>query len=272
MVRELTVTEENNDTLDPMRFVVIGSGGVGIWLTAGLARMLEYRAPGSVLVVVDGDHFEPRNAERQHFTDLGNKAEVRVKELQPMFQNTFLVPDTRWVVEEAETTAEDLEAPVVAASTLLNEDDVVFTAVDNFAARKAVFDAAAGFDNIDVFHGGNDEGLFGSVYHYIRRDGKELVDHPSEYHPELLDPPDRNPGELSCQERAEIEGATQTLAANMLVAATLLARVHVTIFEQADDNHTEIFFDMAVGLAQSYDRKVEEEPVETDADQLETVS
>lgn len=259
-----------------MRFVVVGSGGVGIWLTAGLARMLEYRAPGSALVVVDGDHFEPRNAERQHFSDLGNKAEVRVDELQPMFPNTFLVADPRWVVAESDAAAEDTDAPNVAASTLLNEGDVVFTAVDNFAARKVVFDAARELDDVHVFHGGNDDGLYGSVYHYVRRDGVEIIDHPAEWHPELIDPPDRNPGDLSCQERAELEGATQTLAANMLVAATLLSRVHVTIFEQEDDQHSEIFFDMAVGLAQSYDRKAEppedEEPVRTDTEQLETVS
>lgn len=264
-----------DNTVEPMRMVVVGSGGVGIWLTSGLARMLEFRAPGSVLVIVDGDHFEPRNAERQHFTDLGNKAEVRVKELQPMFPNTFIVADPRWVVAESDAEAEDLDSPAVAASTLLNDNDVVFTAVDNFAARKVIFDAAKQLDNIHVFHGGNDDALFGSTYHYARKDGVELIDHPADYHPELIDPPDRNPGEMSCQERAELEGATQTLAANMMVAATLLSRVHVTIFEGEQDEHSEIFFDMAVGLAQPYDRAAtpteDEEPVEAEVGELESV-
>ena len=37
------------------RFIVIGAGGVGTWLTAGLVRLLEWKFPGSGLIIVDGD-------------------------------------------------------------------------------------------------------------------------------------------------------------------------------------------------------------------------
>ena len=118
-------------------------------------------------------------------------------------------------------------------------------------------DAAKKFNNIDVFAGGNDDQLYGSIYHYQRKNGEEVTLHPSEMHPEYVNPPDRNPGELSCQERAEIEGGTQLLAVNMGVAAWLLARAHKTIFEEQEDSESEIYFDMAVGLSQPFDRRVD---------------
>lgn len=236
--------------MDPIRMVVIGAGGTGGWLIEGLARMLEYRAPGSGLVIVDGDNFEPKNIERQNFEDFGNKAVVRVNALQQYVPNTFLVPQPCWVVEEAPKDAEDK----IAASDLLEEGDVVYLVVDNFAARKLVFEAAKQLDNVDVFTGGNDDQLFGSVYHYQRRDGEDVIDNPVDTKPELSDPPDRNPGELSCQERAELEGGTQLLATNMAVAALLLARTQKTILEGEEDKEGEIMFDLGLGLSQVYDR------------------
>lgn len=244
------------------RFVVVGAGGTGGWLCAGLARMLEYRLPGSVLLIVDGDNFEPKNAERQDFSDVGNKAVVRAKELQPHFPNTFIIPDERWVVESIEGSSpggEDDETKQITARDLLEEEDVVYAVVDNFAARKVLFDAAREFETINVFTGGNDDELFGSLYHYARRGGIEITDHPEEWHPEYNDPPDRNPGELSCSERAAIDGGTQLLATNMSVAGFLLGRTQKVILEGEEDGESEIMFDLGIGLAQAYDRQVEAE-------------
>jgi len=237
------------------RFVIVGAGGTGGWLCEGIARMLEFRIPGSALLIVDGDTFEPKNAERQNFEDIGNKAVVRAKALQPQFPNTFIIPDERWVVESV--PADKKEAQQVAARDLLEENDVVYAVVDNFAARKVIFDAAREFSNIDVFTGGNDDQLYGSVYHYQRRDDEDVTDHPVELHPELADPPDRNPGELSCQERAELEGGTQLLATNMTVAGFLLARTEKTILNGEEDKESEIMFDLGLGLSQAYDRTAE---------------
>lgn len=240
---------------DARRFVVVGAGGTGGWLCEGLARMLEFRIPGSALLIVDGDTFEPKNAERQNFEDIGNKAVIRAKALQPQFPNTFIIPDERWVVESV--PADKKEAQQVAASDLLEENDVVYAVVDNFAARKVIFDAAREFDNIDIFTGGNDDQLYGSVYHYQRRDGEDVTDHPVDLHPELANPPDRNPGELSCQERAELEGGTQLLATNMTVAGFLLGRTEKTILNGEEDKESEIMFDLGLGLSQAYDRTAE---------------
>lgn len=246
----------NDDFLSPRRFVVVGAGGTGGWLINGLARTAEYRLPGSILVIVDGDTFEPDNADRQDFQALGNKATVRAEQLRPQFPNTFIVDDPRWVVEHSSADVNDMEAPTVAASTLLREGDLVYAVVDNFAARKTLFDAAQQFDNIDVFTGGNDEELFGSVYHYARRNGENFTDHPVDWQPELINPPDRNPGELSCEERAQIDGGVQTIAANMAVAAFLLGRTY-KLLEGEEDTEAEIMFDIGVGHASASDRRVE---------------
>ncbi len=196
------------------RFIVIGAGGVGTWLTAGLVRLLEWKFPGSGLIIVDGDNYEERNKERQDFAKIGNKAVVKAHELTPHFPNTTIIPVPKWVVSDnfAGVTTED-DAPKIKATDLINEGDIVFAVVDNFAARKIIFDAASRLDNVDVFTGGNDDALFGSIYHYQKRDGVEITEHPSVFHPEYENAPDKNPGELSCQERSEIEGGTQLLAA-----------------------------------------------------------
>jgi len=244
------------------RVLVIGAGGVGSILSRGIAMTLEFRAPGSGLIIVDGDSYEPKNRERQMFTGMGNKAIVLASELAQTAEHTAIIPLPKWVVAETPEVEEELEEGEtaqgkIAAIDLLDEGDVVFCVVDNFKARKDIFDAAKKFNNIDVFTGGNDDQLYGSIYHYQRKNGEEVTLHPSEMHPEYVNPPDRNPGELSCQERAEIEGGTQLLAVNMGVAAWLLARAHKTIFEEQEDSESEIYFDMAVGLSQPFDRRVD---------------
>jgi len=242
---------------EPRRMIVVGTGGVGNWLSRGLAMLLAHKYPGSILLLVDGDTFEPKNAERQFFKDVGKKAVVLASELQAMYPNTFIVPDDRWVISEDST-----DESGVKPSDLIEENDVVFATVDNFAARKLLFDAGREFDNIDIFTGGNDHELFGSVYHYQRRNGKDITDHPADYHAELENPPDRNPGELSCQERAQLEGGTQLTAVNMAVSSMLLARTHVTIVKGEEDEAAEIMFDLATGESSPYDRRVIEETVD----------
>jgi molybdopterin/thiamine biosynthesis adenylyltransferase len=240
--------------MDSKRFVLVGAGGIGNWLAAGLVRLLEWKYPGSALIIVDGDSYEEKNKERQEFTKIGNKAVVKASELVSQFSHTTIIPIPKWVVADDFSGVTDEESPKITASQLIREDDVVFAVVDNFAARKIIFDAATRLNNIDVFTGGNDDDLFGSVYHYQKRNGIEITSHPSEYHPEYDNPPDKNPGELSCQDRAKIEGGTQLLATNMAVAAFLLGRVQKTIVSEESPEETEIFFDLGLGKSEPYNR------------------
>ena len=160
------------------RFILVGAGGIGTWLAAGLVRLLEWKFPGSALIIVDGDTFEEKNKERQDFIKLGNKAVVKAAELVPQFPNTTIIPLAKWVVDDNFAGVTDDDSPKITASQLIRENDVVFAVVDNFAARKIIFDAASKLNNIDVFTGGNDDDLFGSIYHYQKRDGVEITAHP----------------------------------------------------------------------------------------------
>lgn len=244
------------DSKDPIRVVLVGAGGVGTWLAEGVARLLEWKFPGSALIIVDGDNYELKNMERQNFTKMGNKASVKALELTEKFQKTSFIPVPKWVVGNDFKGVSDTDSPKIKASDLLRDSDVVLAVVDNFAARKILFDTAANIDNIDVFTGGNDDALFGSIYHYQRRNGRDITEHPVHFHPEYENPPDKNPGELSCQERAEIDGGTQLLATNMAVAAFILGRIDYTIVNKQNPEATEIYFDLGVGKAEPYDRQV----------------
>jgi molybdopterin/thiamine biosynthesis adenylyltransferase len=242
---------------EPKRFIMVGAGGIGTWLSAGLVRILEWKFPGSALIIVDGDNYEPKNLERQDFTEMGNKAAVKAAELSKQFRETFVFPIPKWVVSDDQPDATE-DSTKIKVSNLITENDIVIAVVDNFAARKLLFDAASKLDNVDVFTGGNDDNLFGSVYHYRRRDGQDVTAHPATTHEEYQNPPDRNPGELSCQERAEIEGGTQVLATNMAVAAFILGRIQKTIVSDQSPEETEIYFDLGLGMSQPYNRMVEQ--------------
>lgn len=247
------------------RFIVAGAGGVGSWLSEGLVRMLEYKAPGSMLVIVDGDNYEEKNKERQNFDGAGNKAEVLAGSIQPRFVETMVIPLPQWIVSEVkEQDPEDLEedgsvpAGQIAASDLIADGDVVYAVVDNFKCRRIIVDACAKLDNVDVFLGGNDDKLFCSTYHYRRRDGKDVTQNPVDRMPELANPPDRNPGEMSCAERAQLEGGTQTIAANFGVTTLLLGRTQETILTDGNMAANDIYLDLGLGMAQSYDRSTDE--------------
>lgn len=237
------------------RVIMVGAGGIGTWLAAGVVRLLEWKYHGSALIIVDGDNYEQKNLERQDFTQMGNKASVKALELSKQFTNTVVIPIPKWVVSDEHPPTDD-DSNKIKASQLINENDIVLAVVDNFAARKIIFDAASKLENVDVFTGGNDDNLFGSVYHYRRRNGIDVTAHPVETHPEYQNPPDRNPGEMSCQERAEVEGGTQILATNMAVASYILGRIQHTIVSDQNPEQSEIYFDLGLGMAQPYNRMV----------------
>ena len=176
------------------RFIIVGAGGIGTWLAEGVARLLEWKYPNSALIIVDGDNYEEKNKERQHFSKMGNKASVKALELTQQFSKTTFIPLPKWIVGDDFKGVSDVDSPKIKATDLLMDGDVVLAVVDNFAARKILFDAASKLDNIDVFTGGNDDALFGSTYHYQRRNGIEITEHPVTYHPEYENPPDKNPG------------------------------------------------------------------------------
>lgn len=272
---------------EPKRCIIVGCGGIGSWLAPGLIRTLQFQAPMSVVMLVDGDNFEPKNAERQNYMTLGNKAEALRVDLSPQAPSVFVVATPAWIVSAEEAakrdTKQDAEENIVQKITpesILQEGDIVFAVVDNYATRKLIFEAAKSMGNIDIFSGGNGgvetgDALFGSVYHYQRRDGKDVTLSPLVMHDEYANPTDRNPGELSCQERAALDGGSQLLVVNMHVATYLLMKACQTMFGTDEEKEralekAEIYFDMNETAVLGYDRRPvqESEPIQTEEKEI----
>jgi tRNA A37 threonylcarbamoyladenosine dehydratase len=94
---------------NPKRVVMVGAGGIGTWLASGVVRLLEWKFPGSALIIVDGDHYEAKNLERQDFSQMGNKASVKALELSKQFSSTMIIPIPKWVVSDDHPDVDEVE-------------------------------------------------------------------------------------------------------------------------------------------------------------------
>jgi molybdopterin/thiamine biosynthesis adenylyltransferase len=185
----------------------IGIGGIGCALLPFLCRFLQYAGEPARLTLIDGDRFERRNAARQAFARLGNKAEVKAGELAQEFEALSLRAVPEYVTEEN-------------VARLILPGEVVFLMVDNHASRLLVSNYAAGLRDLTLISGGNDY-EDGNVQVYVRREGRDLTPSLSRYHPEIAHPQDHHPANLSC-EALMAAGAPQLLFTNLMVAALML--------------------------------------------------
>jgi hypothetical protein len=92
--------------------------------------------------------------------------------------------------------------------------------VDNHASRHLGDRHAGTLRDLVLISGGNDY-ADGNVQVYVRREGRDLTPSLARYHPEIAQPQDRHPGELSCEELMA-GGAPQLLFANLMVASLML--------------------------------------------------
>lgn len=217
----------------------IGIGGIGCALLPFLCRYLQYSGDKARITLIDGDSFERSNAARQAFTRLGNKAEVKARELAQEFENLSLRAAPEFVTEGN-------------VSRLLKEGDVIFLMVDNHASRKLVSGHAATLANVTLISGGNDF-TDGNVQVYLRREGRDLTPSLSRYHPEIAQPQDRNPGELSCEELMA-QGAPQLLFTNLMVASMMLNAFYA--FTQGRLDYSEAYLDILENLTRPVARPV----------------
>jgi len=220
-----------------MEIKAIGIGGIGCALLPFLCRFLQYAGEAARLTLIDGDSFDRRNAARQAFTRLGNKAEVKAGELAREFQGLSFRAAPEYV------TAENV-ARLVAAG------DLVFLMVDNHASRLLVNRHAATLADLTLISGGNDY-QDGNVQVYVRRGGLDLTPSLSRYHPEIAHPQDHNPAELSCEELMA-GGAPQLLFANLTVAALMLNAFYA--LRQGALGYGEVYLDIVQNLSRPVSR------------------
>jgi molybdopterin/thiamine biosynthesis adenylyltransferase len=218
--------------------VIVGLGGVGTRLAQPLCQYLVYKHPDSRVILIDGDNFEPRNAERQVFTELGNKAEVTSAELQIAFPNLKIEAKSRFLTEDN-------------VFVYVQEDSCVFCCVDNHASRKLLSDHCGELDNVVLISGGNDFDD-GNIQVYIRKDGKDVTDPLTHLHSEIAHPKDKNPAELSCEQRAAT-GTPQLLFANLKVASEMANAFYVVTVKGVVYN--ELYFDLKTGAQRPILRK-----------------
>src|SRR6266851_2695159 len=182
---------EHGYKISRRRAVVIGLGGIGSWLTQALAPMLAFDAAASwQLILVDADHYEPTNRGRQAFEGYGDKAIVQTDWLRTRFPELSVTPIGAFVAAESDLAVRGV--PVVAASSLLEEGDVVLSAVDNHSTRLVISLAAQRLREVTLISGGN-ELTDGNVQLYCRRRGRDVTPPIERYHPEMASPADRPP-------------------------------------------------------------------------------
>lgn len=223
---------------------LIGLGGVGSIVARYLTAFLASIDEPTRLVLIDGDEFEPRNAERMLFSRCGNKAAVVRDDLLPLVEAESL---TIAAVEEY-ATDENL-------ARLVAEGDVVLLCVDNHATRKLMSDHCRGLGDVCLVSGGNDgvgedgsgrvqRGTFGNVQIHLRRGGVDQTPPLDAFHPEIESPRDALPNDVSCTEA--LITVPQILFTNLATASAMLNAFFLHICGAL--SYPELCFDVAEGL------------------------
>ena len=222
----------------------VGLGGVGNPLARHAGVFLASLNVPARLTLIDGDEFEYRNAGRMIFGELGNKARVLADEMRPRLAESQIT----LTAIESFVTPENIER-------LLLDDDIILVAVDNHATRKLVSDHVGRLRNACLVSGGNDgvgpdasgrtrRGTFGNVQVYLRHDGVDVTPPLTRFHPEIAQPADKLPGDVSCTELAAT--VPQILFTNLAVASAMLNTLLLHLSGVL--HYSELAFDIADGL------------------------
>ncbi|MCI8538262.1 MAG: hypothetical protein HFF18_06310 [Oscillospiraceae bacterium] len=212
----------------PVKIVLIGTGGTGGHIAPHLYRLLYALDRPVKLILCDGDVVEEKNLVRQNFTqaDLGlNKARVTAERYSNVFGlEASYVPD---FIETAEQL-EELTAPGVwrvspYSSETVSELVILIGAVDNNRSRQLCHEIFLKAKELIYIDSGNGE-YTGQVVCGVRRGGKTYYKPAGLLYPDLFQPDDRFPSELSCAEASV--SSPQTIAANLMAATAVVAMVY----------------------------------------------
>jgi len=212
-----------------MELSIIGLGGIGSVLSNTMARYLDstrYVDPITINLV-DGDDYELKNVVRQEFVSYGNKAEVKRRELSQKFKNINFKDYPIFLDENS-------------IFEIIKENSIVFVAVDNHKTRKLVSDYTKNLNDVIVISGGN-ELTDGNVQIYIRKGGIDVTPSLTDYHPEIENPRDKSPDEMSCEELSKAE--PQLYFTNFMVAGHMCSAFY-NIIENNNYKISEVYFDL----------------------------
>jgi|CXWL01.1.fsa_nt_gi molybdopterin/thiamine biosynthesis adenylyltransferase len=222
-----------------MKIIVVGAGGIGTHLLGPLCRYLDNTEDKPHILVLDGDQYELKNADRQTFSRIGNKAEVSVEQMRNMFPRLNIEAKPTYLTDDN-------------ACVYIGEGDIVLACVDNHATRLLLSSHCATLSDAVLISGGNDYSI-GSVHTYIREKGKDKTPPLTFLHPEIASPRDKSPDQMSCEELASA-GVPQLIFANLSAAACMLSTFWL-VRKQKDLPYTEVFFNLESGASRSVDRR-----------------
>jgi len=225
------------------RIVIIGLGGIGTIFSNSLCRFINYSnadlLDGVHIHLIDGDEYEEKNYARQEFIGLGNKADMKMRELSRRFKKIYFTTFDKYLNE-------------TNLPEHITEGDCVFLCVDNHKTRKVVSDYCSKLQNVILISGGNDW-TDGNVQVYVRKDNKDLTPSLTMYHPEIENPDDKSPEDMSCEELSKVD--PQLYFAN-LSAATMMCWAFWNVVIQNDIATSEVYFDLELMAARGVEREV----------------
>ncbi len=225
-----------------MDIVIIGLGGIGSILCERLARFLTYsdELRSSNIMLVDGDYYEDKNYERQEFKSIGNKAKIKLIDLSLQFSDLNIAALDVFINDET-------------AKGIIKEDSVVLLCVDNHKTRMIVSNYCKTLKNVTLISGGNDY-EDGNVQIYVRKDGEDLTPDLCSYHPEIANPDDKLPEEMSCEELAN--SSPQLYFANLGAATLMCWAFYNFVVKGETSKASEVYFDIKTMCSNAQERAV----------------
>ena len=192
---------------------IIGLGGIGSWLFRAVIPIVYGDESRQWRVqLVDGDHYEAKNLSRQFLMPL---RWPRTR-LRPMRRGR----DRFGEAEHVLLTSQSGYVTPLSLPSIIGERSTTLLCVDNHQTRKQVSDFAETLADAILISGGNDS-TDGNVQVMLRRKGKALTPTLGQWHPEIAEPTDKHPTDVSCAELAA-QGDGQTIAANFFAASLML--------------------------------------------------
>ena len=209
-------------------------------LCDNMCRYLNFQENRWSVTLIDGDSYELKNQERQSFIRFGNKARVKATELRMKFDDTIF-----YEIEEYVTPTN--------IDSCIKDGDIVFVCVDNHKTRKLISEHVKKLSNVIIVSGGNEK-TDGNVQITTKKGGKFLTANLNDYHPEIDNPTDKSPHEMSCEELAKSE--PQILFTNMSVATIMCWIFYALDKDLLDlDDVGEVYFDMLDMSVIAHNRK-----------------
>ena len=221
----------------PVKVVMLGAGGTGAHIAPHLYRLLYALERPVKFIICDGDKVEPKNLVRQNFTqaDLGeNKARVIAERYSEAFGlETSYVPS---FIESAERLEELVKPEVIYTGRYVHNGEggllvretvpelvILIGAVDNNRSRKLCHEVFLQARDLIYIDSGNGE-YTGQIVCGVRRAGKTFYKSVGMLYPEVNDPEDLFPTEVSCAEASV--SAPQTIVANLMAATAVVTMIY----------------------------------------------